>query len=273
MRRRTLLAAVAIAVLLLAGDGPAEGQSSAPTTAVPAFSPVGYDRLVNADQEPGNWLMYSGQYNGQRYSRLDQIQAQNAARLRLKWVHQLRTLDRAETTPLVVDGVMYVTESPSTVIALDAKTGRQFWRYEHEVPSGVPYCCGRNNRGVAILGDRLFVSTLDAHLVALDAKTGNVIWNIEVIDHQAGYSKTAAPLVVKNMVVTGIAGGDYGIRGFIDAYDAETGSRVWRFYTIPAPGEPGNETWEGDSWKTGGSANLGNRLVRPGAQSRLLGDG
>ena len=254
MRRRTLLVTLAIAVLLLAGQGPAQGQSSAPAMAMPAFSPVGYDRLVNADQEPGNWLMYSGQYNGQRYSRLDQIRAQNAARLRLKWAHQLRTLDRAETTPLVVDSVMYVTESPSTVIALDAKTGRQFWRYEHEVPSGVPYCCGRNNRGVAILGDQLFMSTLDAHLVALDAKTGNVIWNVEVIDHQAGYSKTAAPLVVKNMVVTGIAGGDYGIRGFIDAYDAETGSRVWRFYTIPAPGEPGNETWEGDSWKTGGSA-------------------
>jgi len=254
MKWHALLALSAVGVLGTVGHGPAQGQSSTPSKSAPAFSPVGYDRLVNADSEPGNWLMYSGQYNGQRYSRLDQVHRQNAARLRLKWVYQLRTLDRAETTPLVVDGIMYVTESPSTVIALDARTGRQFWRYEHEVPDGVPYCCGRNNRGVAILGDRLFMSTLDAHLVALDAKTGNVIWNIEVIDHAAGYSKTAAPLVVKNLVVTGIAGGDYGIRGFIDAYDAETGDRVWRFYTIPAAGEPGNDTWEGDSWKTGGAA-------------------
>ena len=254
MRRPALVALLAAGVLSVVGHAPARGQSSTPATAAPAFSPVSYARLVNADREPGNWLMYSGQYNGQRYSRLDQIDRRNAAKLRLKWVHQLSTLDRAETTPLVVDGIMYVTESPSTVIALDARTGRQFWRYEHEVPDGVPYCCGRNNRGVAILGDRLFMSTLDAHLVALDAKTGNVIWNVEVIDHAAGYSKTAAPLVVKNLVVTGIAGGDYGIRGFIDAYDAETGRRAWRFYTIPAAGEPGNETWEGDSWKTGGSA-------------------
>ena len=254
MKRTVLLVLVAVAVPLVVGQVLAPGQSSEPTTPAPAFSPVSYDRLVNAEKEPGNWLMYSGQYNGQRYSRLDQIQPQNVDGLRLKWVYQTRVLDRAETTPLVVDGVMYVTESPSTVIALDAKTGRQFWRYEHELPDKVPYCCGRNNRGVAILGDRLFMSTLDAHLVALDAKTGNVIWNTEVIDHEAGYSKTAAPLVVKNMVVTGIAGGEYGIRGFLDAYDAETGNRIWRFYTIPGPGEPGNETWEGDSWKTGGSA-------------------
>ena len=197
--------------------------------------------------------MYSGQYSSQRFSYLDQVTVANAKRLRVKWVYQLQDLDRAETTPLVVDGIMYVTESPSTVIALDARTGRVFWRYEHELPEDLNYCCGRNNRGVAVIGTRLFMSTLDAHLVALDARTGNVLWDTQVADVAMGYSKTAAPLVVKDKVITGIAGGEFGIRGFLDAYDLETGERIWRFYTIPGEGEPGNETWADDSWKTGGS--------------------
>ena len=148
---------------------------------------------------------------------------------------------------------MFITESPSNLTAVDATTGRPWWRYEHPLPDDLRICCGRNNRGVAILGDTLYMSTLDAHLVAIDARSGNLLWDAEVADYRGGYSKTAAPLIVKDRVVTGIAGGEFGIRGFLDAYDAESGERAWRTYTIPGPDHPDNRTWLGDSWRTGGS--------------------
>lgn len=219
----------------------------------PSFSPITNERLLNSDAEPQNWLMYSGNYFSQRYSGLDQINNENAAELEMQWAFQLRALDRAETTPVVVDGVMYVTESPSNVIALDAKTGSQYWRYNHNLPEDLNFCCGRNNRGIAVLGDKLYMSTLDAHLISLDAKTGSVLWDVEVADEAAGYSKTAAPLVVGDKIITGIAGGEFGIRGFVDAYDAQNGKRLWRLYTIPGPEHPDNKSWSGDSWRTGGS--------------------
>ena len=214
---------------------------------------VSYERLLNASDEPHNWLTYSGQYNSQRYSLLDQIDRQNAHDLELKWVRQFDTLSSVETSPIVVDGVMYVTLADNVVHALDAKTGLPFWTYQYPVPDRLTLCCLKQNRGVAILGEALFMGTLDAHLVALDAKTGSVLWNIEVGDNLAGYSITSAPLVVKDMVIIGVAGGEFGIRGYLDAYDARTGQRRWRRYTVPGPGEPGNDTWEGDSWKTGGA--------------------
>ena len=219
----------------------------------PMFTPVTWERLVNAADEPHNWLMYNGTLDSQRFSRLDRIDRSNVADLELKWAHHIPQLDRAETTPLVVDGVMFITESPSNVVAVDAATGRPFWRYDHPLPDDLRICCGRNNRGVAILDELLFMSTLDAHLVAIDARTGSLVWNREVADHRGGYSKTAAPLVVKDRVVTGIAGGEFGIRGFLDAYDARTGELEWRTYTIPGPDHPDNLTWAGDSWRTGGS--------------------
>ena len=224
------------------------------TVMTPAFSPISWERLVNADQEPENWLMYSGTLDSQRYSLLDEINVDNIDQLEMKWAYQIPVIDRAETVPLVVDGIMFITEAPSNVVAVDAATGRQYWRYDHELPDDLRICCGRNNRGVAILGETLFMSTLDAHLVAIDARTGNLLWDVEVAEHSSGYSKTAAPMIVKDKVVTGIAGGEFGIRGFIDAYDAATGELAWRAYTIPGPGEFGNDTWAGDSWKTGGSA-------------------
>ena len=224
------------------------------TVMTPAFSPITWERLVNAADEPENWLMYSGTLDSQRYSTLDQITTENVDQLVMKWAYQIPVIDRAETVPLVVDGIMFITEAPSNVVAVDAQTGRQYWRYNHEMPDDLRICCGRNNRGVAILGETLFMSTLDAHLVAIDARTGNLLWDVEVAPHDSGYSKTAAPLIVKDKVVTGIAGGEFGIRGFIDAYDAVTGELAWRTYTIPGEGEPGNDTWAGDSWKTGGSA-------------------
>ena len=210
------------------------------------------ERLLEAEKEPGNWLTYSGNYKSWRFSPLDRITRENVRQLRLKWVHQMRN-PQVETTPLVVDGVLYLTEPPNDVAALDAETGRVFWRYRRSLPTDLRACCGKVNRGLAMQGETLFMGTLDAHLVALDARTGDVVWDVEVADYRQGYAITGAPLSVKNQIVTGIAGGEYGIRGFLDAYDAETGERKWRFYTVPAPGEYGNDTWEGDSWKTGGA--------------------
>ena len=248
-RLRTTLAAAAA----LATTAAAPLQAQSPAEGTPMFTPVTWERLVNAADEPHNWLMYNGTLDSQRFSRLDRIDRSNVADLELKWAHHIPQLDRAETTPLVVDGVMFITESPSNVTAVDAATGRPFWRYEHPLPDDLRICCGRNNRGVAILDDLLFMSTLDAHLVAIDARTGSLVWNREVADHRGGYSKTAAPLVVKDRIVTGIAGGEFGIRGFLDAYDAGTGELEWRTYTIPGPDHPDNRTWAGDSWRTGGS--------------------
>tara|TARA_B110000014_G_C20124694_1_gene598149 strand:+ start:1934 stop:3586 length:1653 start_codon:yes stop_codon:yes gene_type:complete len=229
-------------------------QQNGDDTSVPAFTPVSSDRLLNAESEPENWLMYSGNYKAQRYSALTQLDRRNVEELEIAWVHQLSVLDRAETTPLVVDGVMFITESPSTVIAVDAASGRPYWRYEHQLPEEIIICCGRNNRGVAVQGDTVLMSTLDAHLVALDAKTGSVRWETEVQEATAGYSKTDAPLVVGDKVFTGIAGGEYGIRGLIDAYNINTGELEWRFNTTPGPDHPDNRTWSGDSWRTGGAA-------------------
>ena len=243
-----LLCAIFLALPLQAQEEPFQ------TVMTPAFSPVTWERLVNAESEPENWMMYSGTLDSQRYSRLNQINTDNVTELEMKWSYQIPVIDRAETVPTVVDGVMFITEAPSNLTAVDARTGRVYWRYDHELPEDLRICCGRNNRGVAILGETLFMSTLDAHLVAIDARTGNVLWDVEVADYEAGYSKTAAPLIVKDKVVTGIAGGEFGIRGFIDAYDPVTGELEWRTYAIPGPGEPGNDSWSGDSWKTGGAA-------------------
>ena len=244
---------LATLVALFAAVQPVAAQAPSPGEGVPFFSPVTWERLVNAADEPHNWLMYSGTLDSKRFSRLDQIHNRNVAGLELKWAHHIPQLGRAETTPLVVDGVMFITESPSNLVAVDAATGRPFWRYDHELPDDLRICCGRNNRGVAILGETLYMSTLDAHLVAIDARSGNLLWSAEVADYRAGYSKTAAPLIVKDKVVTGIAGGEFGIRGFLDAYDADTGRREWRTHTIPGPDHPDNRTWAGDSWRTGGS--------------------
>ena len=214
---------------------------------------VTFDRLLNSGKEPQNWMTYSGDYAGHRFSALDQISVSTAHGLTAKWVYQTGATGKLETTPLVVDGILYATAQDDRAFALDARTGRPIWMYQHQLPGDIRPCCGRVNRGLAILGDKVFLGTLDAHVIALDSKTGNVIWDIVAADYQKGYSFTVAPLAVKNLIVTGVSGGEYGVRGFIDAYDAATGAREWRFYTVPGPGEPGHETWEGDSWKVGGA--------------------
>ena len=218
------------------------------------MAPVTAERIANAAAEPGNWLTYSGNYSGHRYSPLAQINTTNVARLKPAWIYQVRRTDKFETTPIVVNGTMYITEPPSNVTALDTVTGRPIWQYRHSYPDDLRLCCGQVNRGVAILGDLVYVNTVDSHLLALDARTGQVRWDVIVADHKHGYSLTAAPLVVKDKIVIGMAGGEYGVRGFLDAYDAKTGQRAWRFHTVPGPGEKGNETWAGDSWKTGAAA-------------------
>src|SRR6202142_2972055 len=214
---------------------------------------VSSDRLLHSSAEPQNWLTYSGDYSSHRYSPLQQIGPANVKDLELKWVFQAQSLEKFESTPLVADGVMYATQAPDDVVALDPKTGRAFWVYHYAPSADAKPCCGRVNRGVAILGDTLFMATIDAHLVAIDAKNGHPVWNIRVADSAAGYAMTLAPLVIKDKVLVGVAGGEYGIRGFIAAYDAATGKEAWRFYTIPGPGEPGHETWSGEDWQHGGA--------------------
>lgn len=213
---------------------------------------VTYERLLRAPDEPQNWLTYSGRYSGWHYSTLSEITTTNASRLAMKWVFQVGDLGQFETTPLVVDGVIYGTGQNDHAFAIDARTGRAIWRYQRNLPDKLQPCCGMVNRGFAILHNRLFMATLDAHVIALDTKTGNLLWDVTAADHHQAYTFTVAPLAVKNEVVVGISGGEYGVRGFIDAYDAATGKRLWRFNTVPAPGEPGHKTWKGDSWKTGG---------------------
>jgi alcohol dehydrogenase (cytochrome c) len=209
------------------------------------------DRLRQSDGEPGNWLTYSGSYSAQRYSRLKQINSSNVSRLRPLWVYQAGSGDRLVTSPLVVDGIMYLTEPGGNVTALDTLTGRSLWNYERLLPQGVRGCCGQVNRGAALLGDLIYVGTYDAHLVALDMKSGIVRWDVKVGDPRTGHSITAAPLAIKDKIVVGMAGGEYGVRGFLDAYDAATGKLAWRFWTVPAAGEPASETWSGESAKNG----------------------
>ena len=215
---------------------------------------VTYDQILRSADEPQNWLTYNGTYSSQRHSGLTQITAANVGDLESKWVLQNQVFGAWQSNPIVVDGIMYVTERPNDVMALDAVTGRVFWLYRHRPADNARVCCGANNRGVAILDDKVFMGTLDARLIAIDATNGRPIWNIEVADPGQAYSITMAPLVVKDKVIVGVGGGEYGIRGFVAAYDAETGEEAWRFYTIPGPGEPGHETWEDDDWEHGGAS-------------------
>ncbi|HWG69730.1 MAG TPA: PQQ-dependent dehydrogenase, methanol/ethanol family [Steroidobacteraceae bacterium] len=211
------------------------------------------ERLAHAAQEPQNWLTYSGDYSGRRYSRLDQINAGNASRLSMQWAFQVADLGQFETSLLAVDGILYGTGQNNRAFAIDGRSGRAIWRYQRSLPDKLKLCCGAVNRGFAILGSRLYMATLDAHLIALDTKSGNVIWDVEVADYRKGYTLTLAPLALKNEIIVGPSGGEYGAAGFIDAYDAATGRRLWRFDTVPGPGQPGHDTWLGDSWRSGGA--------------------
>jgi alcohol dehydrogenase (cytochrome c) len=214
---------------------------------------VTFDRILRADREPHNWLSYSGTPFNQRYSPLTQINTANARNLELQWVWQARSLEKFEATPLVVDGVLYTVQAPNDVVAMDAETGRPFWTTTYAPAPEARTCCGRVNRGLAILGDTLYMGTIDAHLLAIDARSGGLIWDTAVASSAQRYSITHSPLIVKDKVIVGTAGGDMGIRGLVAAFDTKTGKEVWRFHTIPGPGEPGNDSWSGNSWTTGGA--------------------
>jgi len=222
--------------------------------ASPTPAQVSADRLRRAADEPQNWLTYSGTYASQRHSLLRQIDAGNVKHLELKWVLPNQVFGAWQSTPLVVDGVMYVTQRPNDVLAVDARTGRVFWQYRYTNSPNARVCCGANNRGLAILGSTLFMGTLDGHLIAIDAVGGRPLWNVAVGDPALGYSLTMAPLAVKDKILVGVGGGEYGIRGFVAAFSPDSGKELWRFYTVPGPGERGNETWKGDGWKTGGGS-------------------
>ena len=209
------------------------------------------ERLKHAEKESQNWLTYWGDYAGRHFSALQGITPVNVSRLEARWAVQIPGRSVLETTPVVVDGIMYTSGLPGQVFAIDARSGLQLWKYERRQKKLSPYETNAFNRGVAVLGERVFFGTLDAALIALDARTGLPLWETQVADTLAGYSITSAPLAVGDKIIVGIAGGEFGIRGFIDAYDAQTGKRVWRFNTVPGLGEFGNQTWRGDSWKHG----------------------
>lgn len=171
------------------------------------FAQVSFERILEADKEPNNWLTYSGTMMSQRYSLLSQITPQNVRNLELQWVFQAHSLEKFEATPLVVDGVMYTVQAPNDIVALDAVSGRIFWIYSYAPSPQARPCCGRVNRGLAILGDTLFMGTIDAHLIAIDAKSGHPLWNVTVGNAAAGYAVTHAPLVKKDKVIVGTSGG------------------------------------------------------------------
>ena len=215
---------------------------------------VSFERLLQSNKEPQNWLTYSGGLSSQRHSLLNAINASNARELELKWVFQSRSLDRHQVTPLVVDGTMYTIQSPNDVVALNAATGKQIWIYSYTPDPAAKNCCGRFSRGVAISGNTVFLASFDARIIAIDARNGRELWKTEPAgDPKQGYAFTHAPLVVKDKVIAGTAGGEFGVRGFIAAWDVKTGKEVWRFHTVPGPGEPGYESWSGDSWMHGGA--------------------
>src|SRR5215467_13270138 len=222
--------------LALAAAASAQEVKPAPTSAAKPTAPaanVSQDMLDKAANDTANFLHTNGDYTQKRFSPLKQITTANVAKLHPAWIFQTEVKESLETSPIVVNGVMYVTTSFSHVYALNAQTGEEYWHYKHPLGPITTYCCGPNNRGVAVFEDKVFLATLDAKLVALDAKTGNKVWQADIGDPELGYSETMAPTVVKGKVLIGTNGGEYGIRGFVKAYDAKDGKLLWTFYTIP----------------------------------------
>jgi quinohemoprotein ethanol dehydrogenase len=233
---------------------------------------VNESRIMNADREPGNWMTQGRTYDEQRFSPLNQINDQNVSQLGLAWFYDLDTNRGQEATPIVVDGVMYFTSAWSKVFALNAVTGQLLWSYDPKVPGNwaVNACCDVVNRGVAAWNGKIFVGTLDGRLIALDAKTGHRIWGVLTIDPDFRYTITGAPRVVKGKVIIGNGGGEFGVRGYVSAYDSETGKLVWRFYTVPGdPSKPfespilakAARTWSGDWWTLGGGGTVWNAIA------------
>ena len=212
---------------------------------------VTFDSILHANSEPQNWLTYSGSYSSRRYSLLDTINRNNVKNLQMLWVYRPTSPDKMEATPLVLDGILYTVQGDD-VVALDAATGRTFWTFSYDIPpesnAYVMVC-----KGLAISGNTLFWATYDGHLIAIDAKNGKAIWNKTLVDWHKGLQLNVAPLVIKNMVVLGTADNERGANCWVAAYDVKTGKELWRFWTAPnSAGDPGADTWSGDSYKHGG---------------------
>ncbi len=209
---------------------------------------VTFERLIRADREPANWMTYYGTYNGWRYSALNQINTQNVGQLAVKWTRTIGEYQGLQVTPIVVDGIMYLTSADNDVHAFNAATGERLWRHAYSTTAQRQVM---RNRGVAVAGDKVFMGTWDAYLVALDAKTGKRLWRTRAGDYAAGHRFTSPPLIVKDKAIIGFGTMEYPTRGAIDAYDVNTGERLWRFHTIPEPGQAGHDSWDGESWQYG----------------------
>jgi alcohol dehydrogenase (cytochrome c) len=258
--RAALASAVLLASAGWAQEQPAEIQLDPLPTHWIASEPAGRgagpvtDAMLRDPFADGaRWLHYGGDYRNYRHSPLVQLDPASVPKLQVAWAFGTGTTGQFEVSPVLYDGVLFVTSSYNRLFALDARTGALLWRYDHQNGKNLPLCCGPANRGAAIRGDLVLMATLDAHLIAFDRRTGAIVWDTVIIDYTRGYTATSAPLVVGDLAYIGIAGGEYGIRGFFDAYEVKTGKRVWRHYTVPAAGEPGVETWAGDSYERGGA--------------------
>jgi len=278
MTRSNLAALAALHCLLLSacgGGGAENGQPQAqapPANPPPPAANVTQQRLLNAASEPSQWLTNGGDYQEWRYSGLTHVDRSNVWQLKLAWFAGLDTNVQQNSTPLHIDGVLYVSTAWSKVYAFDARTGVQLWQYDPQIPDAwrSKVCCGLKNRGVAAWGGKIYVGTLDGRLVALDARTGGVAWSVLTIDAAWRYAITGAPRVAKGMVLIGNAGAEYGVRGYLSAYDAETGRLLWRSFTVPGDPAIGFEnqamqaaaaTWSGDWWRIGGGGAVWNSIV------------
>ena len=241
---RLVAAGAAMAALALAVPPETAAQE-------PDYTPVTDERLQSPAD--GDWLMYRRTYDSWGYSPLDQITTENVADLEPVWLLSTGVTSGHESPPVVNDGIMFITTPEDRVIAVDARTGEQLWLYQRQFPEDMAHP-HRTNRGVALYGDKVYYTAHDAFVVALDATTGELVWETAVADYRTGYYMTIAPLIANGKVLVGPSGGERGIRGFVAAYDAETGEEVWRTHTIPGPGDPGIETWPGETWRTGGAS-------------------
>lgn len=257
MRFSSILSAALLISTLLLGTALAQSQTAdqlSTPTIIDQYNPVTDERLLNP--EPENWLMYKGNYSMWGNTTLDQITPDNVTDLVPVWAFSTGQTNGHESPPIVNDGIMFATGAYNTLFALEAKTGKLIWQYQRQLPQDVyaMVCCDVVNRGVALYKDKVYMATLDSHLLAFDAVSGDIVWDVTVEDYLTAATMTLAPLIAKGKVMVGISGGEYGVRGFVAAYDADTGDRVWKTYTTAGPGEPGHDTWPGDTWQTGGAS-------------------
>ena len=247
-----------------AGEGETAAEAAAALPQLPTqwtnSKHIGNDKgpVTQADLQDGlndtsRWLLYGGNYGNYRHSPVTDLTPQSVKNLEVAWSFPTGTQGQFEVSPVIYDGIMYVSSSYNRVFALNPVTGKLYWRYDHQLPDDLRLCCGPANRGVAISDNLVIMATLDAKMIAFDRLSGQIVWQQQIAPYTEGYSATSMPMIVKDMAIIGVAGGEFGVRGYFDAYDVKTGALKWRHYTVPAQGEKGAETWAGDSYLTGGA--------------------